>query len=591
MPSEEDDKQYALAVTLGKQAVLVKIEAKGYKPSFKVLAEGLQGACQTVCADGVELALGYYRALEGGKKEFIQLYSQPQWSQSGGRWEFGGISAWMALFESGKGPGDANFVACAQSLSQTGFGFGALMDANAARDEGWTMMDQCATRGWLEFAKKLSKDNGWSAQSNYGKATPLDIALRSGRGDFAAWLVANNTKGGPLSVVEAARGLSEPFRPQKGSYEPASWDQQILSLRIGAKLSGLAEIASETWPNTMAEPLKNPGRLMNWLMVSSARAQAAQDEAASPKAMERRSKELAKKQGQDWEALSKTAQGGGLFSAFGKKARAAAAELKEQIARQAEADLKAVQAAQPPIREALAEVDAGNLSAAAKIFGGFPAEARLPACVAMLGLAKVGYWDMPMPQEDGASLQDRHPLRWAGFKLALMACGRGVDGPIPGLSGTTLAGLCAALGFEDALSELIDAGASLDPDHMSQGPSPLELSLRNGRVRFAQVLIGAGASPMEGIGETAFGYPSKKWAVHMAFDKRELGLVKSMLASDPRCAMLPDPQGKTILQRAIELEGQGGADKDFGAQIASLAERSLIDQAAVAAPATRPRSL
>lgn len=572
---------YEQALALGRGDVIEKIEAGGYRPDWAVLARGLRKACAAACPAGVERSMGYGKDLGDGNRKFLQFYSRPWWSRS--EWVTGGVSAWLSLFESGKGPGDKDFDACAKILSRAGYGLGSLMDAGAEGD-GWTMLDQCAARGWLAFAEGTAKERGWAVRPNCGETTPLEIALTAGRGDFAAWLVSKGATGDANSAARGARGLCAPHWMEKGASEPASWEAQALGLRVGAKLAGLDGVVGTGWSQTMAEPLQSPGRLMVWLMVSGARAQAASASQPLPTRVERRERALAKARGEDWEELGKAARAGGLLSFFGRKARARAAELLGQIQREAREAVGREDASQPRLGEALAHVDAGSLSLAARAFAGLPGGAKLSACVAMLGLAKAGYWDMPMPQPDGGSLQDRHPLRWAGFKLALMACGRGLDGAIPGLSGTTLAGLCAALGFEDALCELIDAGAKLDPDEMSQGPSPLELALRNGRSRFARVLLGAGASPMEGVKESLFGYPARQWAIHMAFDSRDEGVVESMIGADPRCVELPDPKGQGLLQKAIAMERAGGDGADFGARIAALAERAMIDGAAGAAP-------
>ena len=599
MPSKEEQNDlYASAIARGRMDLASQMEARGYKPGFAVLAKGLHAAAAAVVPAGVEKALSYWNENSDGSKEFVQFYSRPYWSNSSGgsHWVMSGESAWLALFESGKAPGDKDFDACAKLLSQADYGLGSSMDSSRDKDNGWSMLDQCAVRGWLSLATETSMERGWAVRPNYGKTTPLEMALMAGRGDFAAWLVSKGAKGDKESAERGARGAVAPYRVEEGASSPASWEGQVLGLRVGAKLAGLDGVVGSGWEKTMAEPLQNPGRLMGWLMVSGARAQYKAQAAAGPRELssqiEMRSRVLSKARGEDWEALGKACENAGLLSFFGKKARAEAVKLRGQIQKEARLALEQIDAQQPPLGEALAHVDAGNLSLAAKAFTEIPSASRLSTCVSMLGLAKAGYWDMPMPQPDGESLQDRHPLRWAGFKLALIACGRGLDGPIPGLSGTTLAGLCSVLGFEDALCELIDAGARLDPDEMSQGPSPLELALRNGRSRFAQVLIDAGASPMEGVKESLFGYPAKQWAIHMAFDARDEALIESMLRSDPRCASLPDAKGQTLLQKAIGLEGAGGDGKDFGAKIAALAERSMIDGSAKEAPgAMRSKSL
>lgn len=592
MMMDENDKKFAKLLGEGQMGNLdLFMRTSKYKPNMKSLAVALRAALERADAKAAERALDWSVDDAEGKQLHQQLYSEPEhYAQSG--WRYGGSSAWLGLMASGKGPGDKGFDACADLLASQEIGLNGYFEVGKADSE--RLAHHLCARGWTRIAPRLERVANHRFDASQGSSDSLALALRSGHGSAALWALSRGCSGGPKSVVQGAKGVFDPSRPSSGGCDEPDGQERALALRVGAKISGLAAIDAEAWPRTMADPLSSPERLLCWLMIRSAWAQS---DALGPEARQAGMAEaMAAEQGSDWKQIVGSADAPpkkGLL-AFFSKAVSSAADAQAKLIAEAQALAQSREGISSGVlRQALPLVDKGDFERARKALEDAQPEARLLACVELLGLAKTGYWDMPMPREDSFDPNERHPMRWAGFKLALRACGQGVCGPIPGLSGTTLAGLCATLGFEDAISELIEAGASLDPDELAQGPSPLWLALRHGRARFAQVLLEAGASAVEGVKASPFGFPTRDWSIHLAFDMRQDKLVEDMLNADPRSAQLPDREGRTLLDRAFALEKDGAdeAAKAFGAKMVAVAERAIVGREAHAPGARRAKAL
>lgn len=606
-----DDQQlkYARLLGVGRLQEIKEMVNGKFLPCFDALAMGLELALQRVDPAAVEYALNWGVDKEDGGRECYHLYSKPWKSNATQKWSYGGMSPWNALIRSGGSPGEKNFDQCVKLLCTTGLGINEKFDLDDKDDNQERLVHFLMFRGWHDLGTRIEKlsqrkfnVNKWISTDKL--CTPLEMALRSGHGQSSVWCVSHGGKASGVEAIRwAAAGAVRPASPSNGAFIVPSWEDRVLAIRVGAKMAGLSGIDGYGYDfkSITTDPLESPGKLLCWLMVKGALAQR-----ASAKGKAERIRDVAplaaKKLGLSWGAVEKAAkeeaakeEGGAkrrLFGVFSKTVSTKARDEHERVIRLAVDAIRERDEQQPDLSVALPLIDEGKFDKAGQAMAHMPEESKLDTCVALLGLAKAGYWDMPMPQIEALDAQERHPMRWAGFKLALMACGDKINSPIPELSGATLAGVCAALGFEDALSELIDARVALDPDEMSQGPSPLWLALRNKRVRFAQVLINSGASPMEGVKPSVFGYPSREWAIHMAFDQELVSLVESMLASDPRCAKLPNKEGKTVLDRARDMAADSEeSSRDLGAKFVSIVEKSIMAECSVAKASSRGRSL
>lgn len=586
----ENDKKFAEMLGEGE---IVKVNAfikeQGYTPTIKTLAVALQRALSRTDPAAARVALAWKSEDQQGKKVHYQLYDAP-YQFSGGE-SYGGLSAWLALIKSGKGPGHKGFDECADLLAGQEIGLNAFLKAGEASSD--RLADHLCTRGWTRIAPRLEQIAGQRFKASAGKDIALQLALQSGHGSAGLWALSRGASGGRMSVIHGAKGVFNPLRPEAGACDASSWEERALGLRIGAKISGLSAIDATLWKTTMSDPMSSPERLLCWLMARSAWAQS---ETLDPQVRQSAmAGALSSAQGHDWTEINNQHENPskGLFSFF-SKTTADPNDLRSGFMAEAATLIRTRQGLSSGVLPSvLAWIDKGDFDQARKALNLVAPDALVHVCVELLGLAKTGYWDMPMPQEGSFDPNERHPMRWAGFKLALHACGENVSKPIPGLSGTTLAGLCTTLGFEDAISELISAGASLEPDELAQGPSPLWLALRHGRTRFAQVLLEAGASPIEGVKVSPFGYPTRDWAIHLALDMRQDKLIEDMLNADPRSAQLPDRNGLTILDRAFALkaDGPGEEDKVLGSKILSVAERAILSKESRTATSRRVPAL
>lgn len=588
----DDDKKFASLLGAGQLSELnLFMKIQNYKPNWKSLAVALHLGLNRADPKAVNGALSFHGEDVQGRKIHYQFYSKPTTYGSSG-WSYGGSSAWLALMASGKGPGDKGFDDCADLLARQEIGLNAYFQAG--KIESVRLAHHLCLRGWTHIAPRLEGLAKQRFDASEGGADALALALQGGHGSAALWALSRGGSGGHQSVAQGVRGVLDPLRPQQGGCAEPSWNNQALGLRLGAKISGLAAIDAGSWKHTIADPLSSPKRLLCWLMIRSAWAQS---ESLGPPARQTALTEaLADQKGQNWAKLSDQSEPPakkGLLSFFSKAVAAAVDTHDGFLARASELVHSREGLSSGALAKVLPWIDKGDFDQAHQVLESIPVELRLRACVELLGLAKTGYWDMPMPCESSFDPNERHPMRWAGFKLALRAWGRGMGGPIPGLLGTTLPGLCATLGFEDAISELIEVGVSLDLDELTQGPSPLWLALRHGHTRLAQGLLDSGASAVEGVKASPFGFPARNWAIHLAFDMRQEKLVENMLKADPRSARLPDLNGFTLLERTFDL-AKNGANAElqaFGSKMGSVVERSILSGESRVLPSFRAKSL
>lgn len=520
------------------------------------------------------------------------------------RWR--GKSVWDHLVSGGLGPGDASFDETLRVLAGSSVPINTQMFMGGASDKhAGCLLSSLACRGWLSQIKLIEtlsgdKFNPDGLPEPSHKRAPLAMALLCGQGEVAKWLDGRGAAFPAECLDWAAKGLAAPMSPSEGRYSNPSSGNRLLGFRMAAWRSGLIEADARPWSDAGQHVKSERAALMMWTMAKAAHAQAA----SLPFEDRRRAAALwiAAQSGAPKKVVlgaeprkAEQAASRGIFAWMKPPRAKAGAEPRPaeggaagswpsgpaEIWQRAEELVKQRDLAAPPISKAIEWLDQGMVSEAQEIIEGLSPRDATEACVALLGLAKLGFWDMG--SDEAAPNAHRHPLRWAGFKTAIACAGsEGLNRPLAGLQGVTLLGLAAVLGFADVCSELIHAGAAVDPDQRFNACSALALATANGHDDIAKALLCAGASPLEGARIDAFGFEKKAWAIHLAIKHLNLSLAEAMLRADPRCAQLPNEKGQNAWEAAFERrEAAGdGANAESWAEMEALAQRALIEAAA-----------
>lgn len=398
-----------------------------------------------------------------------------------------------------------------------------------------------------------------------------------------------------MAVFDGFKGWLSPHDVGGGiRIEPRDEDR-LLCGRLGAFLTDFARLEACAWATIEENPLAESHRLQAWLMLRGARAQATGLDynkrlgLIAENLAEKRGEKRGEKLGEmpTWPAGMTDAEivevmKDGVVKPKGFFARLVGAKASAPtqsdsgfcIWLEAKGILDERVEKAPELASVIMHLDQSRLEAAKDALQEIPQAKRLDACVALLGLAKSGFWDMPMP--GGVGDQCRNPLRWAGFKMALVEFKDQMDRPINGLQGMTLLGLSAALGFTDACQALIEAGARLDPDTLAESASPLLLAIRHGRDEIAKAWLASGASAMEGAKDGPFGFEPKERALHLALEKGFGFLVRDMLEREPASCKLRGKTGLTIYEKLVAIidDPDRGGDKEACKGLLATAERA-----------------
>jgi hypothetical protein len=610
MTKKDDEFWEKLCAALGdwNAQPLRDMQDDGYDPSVELLAFALSQGCSRALPNFVEGALAF--SLNGGASERSpckrpQMYAGTQRHESR-RYVLAGHSAWLSLLESGAQPDHPNFQACAKLLAQ----LGGSINAKLRWEGGGSLLAELASRGFDELIWSIQKWAGEKFEIQRGPAStapdsdkPMLAALHGGHGDVARMMKsASADKEAEVSLGFA--GWLAPFKPAKGSYFQAGWKQAVEALQIAARSGGALGVAAWDSSKLEEDPLANPKTLTLWMAIQGANAQACAGplpdlERACARARAQ-SRSMKKGTAVDWAALDKAAGArparwlaGRLWNSVGLQTQEAPDEQSTRpvdmwkLGRERAAAL--VQKTLP-LGDALAACSRGDFEQARQAFEKTPAGRKMEACVALLGLATCGWWGISATSR---LAEDRQPMMWAGFKLALAAGRDELSMPIPGLDGLDLMGLCAALGRLDACAELIAAGVSLDPHLLSQGPSPLALALAYDNPEVAQALLDAGASPLENARPGPFGWTKKPWAIHVALARQHFGLAKALLDMEPRCAHLPSTKGLDVLDAArvgLAAEAKEERKPEWEAVVAAT-ERALLAADLTPPEGSRPQAV
>lgn len=574
------------------------------KLDMKVLAAALRAGLSNAKAESVDYALRFYNDERDGKR-FYQFFSKPYFAN--GSWRYEGESAWLHLLTGvvstkyEDGPSRA-LEECALALSRADVGLHATLSFQDGRtDRKVALLHQLAARGLLDWARKIEKEKGNvfaadglsadDAKNVPDDESPLSMALRCGHGEMALWLLKKGGSHRKMAVFDGFKGWLNPHDVGSGIRIEPNNEDRLLCGRLGAYLTDFAQLESCGWATIEENPLSENHRLQAWLMLRGARAQATGLD--YNKRLRLIAENLAEKRGEtlggmpSWpngltdekvvEVVQESvAKPKGFFArlARSKASTPAPSDAHFGIWLEAKGILDERVAKAPALASVIMHLDQSQFDAAKEALHEIPQAKRLDACVALLGLAKSGFWDMPMP--GGVGDQCRNPLRWAGFKMALIEFKEQMDRPIDGLQGMTLLGLSAALGFPDACQALIEAGARLDPDPLTESASPLLLAIRHGRDEIAKALLASGASPMEGAKDGPFGFEPKERALHLALEKGFGFLVRDMLEREPTCCKLRGPAGLTIYEElaAIIEDPDRDGDKEACKGLLATAERA-----------------
>lgn len=584
----------------------------GSTPTLPVLVELARFASAHLRPNVLNYALGFSMTING-VKALPHIYDGTFISQEG-RVCWRGNSAWWTMLSAGAEPGDSKFEQVAQVLAKSHHSINASLfissEGNESLDGG--LISALACRGWMDQIRSIESLSGekFNAEGRVGgqapsspDLTPLAMALRCGHGNVAKWLGARGAAFPGVALDWAATGLKRPMCASKGKYLTPSGTNRLAGMRLAACRVGFQEVDARPWSDGGQHTGSDRSSLMLWTMAKAAHAQAAglpfEDRrravalwiaeqsdvpkkkvlAAEPR-VERQEQEAPSKGFFSWlkrspaPSSSASAQPSPANPSDSTAWPAAPAEI---WARASEL-VQQRRASTPEISQAIEMLDQGMISEAKELIEGLPAKDILEACLALMGLAKLGFWDMG--EDEDQPNAKRHPMRWAGFKMAIACAGKDVlNRPLAGLQGVAILGLASVLGFADACSEIIQAGAELDPDPLFNAESALSLATANGHADIAKALLVAGASPMEGARLDAFGFEQKKWAIHQALQEGNTPLVQAMLDADPRSAQLPDQKGRNAWEAAsARAEKAGEADeKQKWENIAAMAQRAIID--------------
>ena len=582
----------------------------GSTPSLPVLVELVRFASAHLRPNVLNYALGISMTING-VKALPHVYDGTFVSQEG-RACWRGTSAWWTMLSAGAEPGDSKFEQVAQVLAKSYHSINASLfvssEGNESLDGG--LISALACRGWLDQIRSIESLSGekFNTEGRVGgqapsspDLTPLAMALRCGHGNVAKWLGTRGAAFPGVALDWAAIGLKRPMCASKGKYLTPSGKNRLAGIRLAACRVGFQEVDARPWSDGGQHTGSDRSSLMLWTMAKAAHAQAGalpfEDRrravalwiaeqsnapkkkvlAAEPRA-ERQEQEAPSKGFFSWLKRSPSSSASTQESPTNPSDSTAWPAAPAEIWERASELVQLRRASTPEISQAIEMLDQGMISEAKELIEGLPAKDILEACVALLGLAKLGFWDMG--EDEDQPNAKRHPMRWAGFKIAIACAGKDVlNRPLAGLQGIALLGLASVLGFADACSEIILAGAGLDPDPLLNAESALSLATANGHADIAKALLLAGASPMEGARFDAFGFEKKKWAIHQAIKEGNTPLVQAMLEADPRCAMLPNEGGKNAWEAAsacAEAADANGEEHNWGA-LAALAQRAIID--------------
>lgn len=164
--------------------------------------------------------------------------------------------------------------------------------------------------------------------------------------------------------------------------------------------------------------------------------------------------------------------------------------------------------------------------------------------------AKCAYWLMPLPESDDVDYFAKHPPAWACFKKALEAVSSElIHRPARSLEGLNILQVSAGMGFEDVCAELLRYPVDSSAGSLFETPSALSMALRFGHMDLAQKIFDHSHLTLEGLSAHAFGYPSRQWAIHEAFDQRQVDWIAQLLAHDPLHVRLLSEKNQTITQR------------------------------------------
>lgn len=582
----------------------------GSTPSLAVLVELVRFASAHLRPNVLNYALGFSMTTNG-VKALPHVYDGTFISQEG-RACWRGNSAWWTMLSSGAEPGDGKFEQVAQVLAKSHHSINAGLFISS---EGYESLDgglisALACRGWLDQIRSIESLSGekFSAEGRVdGQApsspnlTPLAMALRCGHGNVAKWLGARGAAFPGVALDWAAIGLKSPMCASKGKFLMPSGKNRLAGMRLAACRVGFQEVDARPWSDGGQHTGSDRSSLMLWTMAKAAHAQAGaltfedrrravalwiaeQSDAPKKKVLaaeprvERQEQEAPSKGFFSWLKRSPSSSASTQPSPANPSDSTAWPAAPAEIWARASELVQQRRASTPEISQAIEMLDQGMISEAKELIERLPSKDILEACVALLGLAKLGFWDMG--EDEDQPNAKRHPMRWAGFKMAIACAGKDIlNRPLPGLQGVALLGLASVLGFADACSEIIQAGAELDPDPLFNAESALSLATANGHADIAKALLVAGASPMEGARLDAFGFEQKKWAIHQALQEGNTPLVQAMLEADPRCALLPNEGGKNAWEAAAacaEAADAKGEEHNWGA-LAALAQRAIID--------------
>ena len=500
-----------------------------YKPGFAAAQSLLFQGVKRLRPALVKYALGFNWPNNSGGPSLPQFFDETTQHFSDGRvfFQHAGQSAWSKLLSSGASPETAGFMDVVRILARDGINIDADMRVDGKKSHGSLLAALCS-RGWKDVIDEIEKSAGRpfslaniDVQDKAGSSCALENALSCGHGEIAQWLTRDNFKWPVRALGWAATGFGAPKEPSVGATREPSLKQRELGIRLASRKLGVTHVDARTW-DKLSDPLKNQQHLALWLMAQGARAQAANAEPGD--LFVAWGAKLAIQKDADWEAMSNARNelGSRLFDepkrnflGFGGHSASRLAAI--EIWREADAALRERNAQRPPLGLTLLALEQSRFEQAEAALREVPEHQKIACAVSLLGLAKLGFWNMP--HEAGVGEDSRHPLHWAGFKMAIAQAGAELlNRPIEGLGGLTLMAMCSALGYADACAALIHAGASVDSNPLTEAVSPLALAIRFGRDPIAWSLLNSGADALEGAAPSAFGFVRKRWAIHEALD-------------------------------------------------------------------------